>query len=255
MNARTYTDHNRVHWDRHAGARVVHGGDRWKQADPVWGEWAVPEEELGLLPVSMDGLDAIELGCGTAYVSGWMARRGAAVVGIDSSVRQLDVARRFAEEHGVELELIHGVAENVRKADESFDFAISEHGAAIWCDPHIWVPEAWRLLRSGGQLVILGNHPLLMICLTYRDNEPAAPRLRQPYFGLHRFDWHDGDDTATNFNLTISDWIALFFDTGFEILAYHELQSPAPGSVRHFNMTGDWARHWPSEQVWKVRKR
>jgi len=250
-----YTDHNRAHWERHAQSRVTHGGELWKRTEPTWGQWARPEAELGLLPETMEGLDAIELGCGTGYVSGWMARRGATVVGIDNSASQLNLARRFAKEHGIELELIHGIAEKVPKPDESFDFAVSEYGAAIWSDPYVWIPEAWRLLRSGGQLVMLGNHPLLMICLSYSNNEPAAPGFLLPYFGIHRFDWRDNNDMATNFNLTISDWITLFIDTGFEILAYRELQAPSPGSDQHFNVTDDWAHHWPAEHVWKLRKR
>ena len=32
------------------------------------------------------------------------------------------------------------------------DVAISEYGAAIWCDPFAWIPEAHRLLRAGGVL-------------------------------------------------------------------------------------------------------
>ena len=97
----------------------------------------------------MTGTDAIELGCGTAYISAWMVRRGARVVGIDVSEEQLATARRLATEHDRDLELIHCNAEAVPYPDESFDFAISEYGAAIWADPYKWIPEAWRLLRPG----------------------------------------------------------------------------------------------------------
>ena len=45
--------------------------------------------ELRLLPDDLAGLDTVELGCGTAYVSAWLARRGARPVGIDNSRRQL----------------------------------------------------------------------------------------------------------------------------------------------------------------------
>src|SRR5215467_10850269 len=89
MEPTAYTDHNRAHWDKHAGARVSHGAERWRRTEPVWGQWARPDSELGLLPETMESLDAIELGCGTAYISGWMARRGATVVGIDNSARQI----------------------------------------------------------------------------------------------------------------------------------------------------------------------
>ena len=70
------------HWD----ADAAELGRRWRaqlEREPSWGMWGVPLP--GLLPDDMTGLDAIELGCGTAYVSAWMARRGATVVGIDNS--------------------------------------------------------------------------------------------------------------------------------------------------------------------------
>jgi len=48
-----------------------------------------------LLLEDLAGKDAIELGCGTAYVSAWLARRGARVVGIDNSAAQLATARHI----------------------------------------------------------------------------------------------------------------------------------------------------------------
>jgi len=88
------------------------------------------------------GKDVIELGCGTAYVSSSLARRGACVVGIDNSEQQLATAGRLQREHSLDFSLIHGNAENVPYPDASFDFAISEYGACLWADPYRWVPEA-----------------------------------------------------------------------------------------------------------------
>ena len=48
----------------------------------VWGLFHMPERELGVLGDVAD-LDVIELGCGTAYVSAWLARMGARPVGVD----------------------------------------------------------------------------------------------------------------------------------------------------------------------------
>src|SRR5829696_4222079 len=42
--------------------------------------------------------------------------------------------------------LIHGNAEDTGLPDASFDLAVSEYGAAIWADPHRWIPEAARIL-------------------------------------------------------------------------------------------------------------
>src|SRR5947209_6363592 len=103
------------------------------------------------------GPRTIELGCGTGCVSAWLARRGARPVGIDNSEAQLASAREFQREFSLEFPLLHGNAERVPYADESFDLAISEYGASIWCDPYLWIPEAARLLRPGGRLIFLVN--------------------------------------------------------------------------------------------------
>lgn len=250
-----YVRDNRDHWNKHAASWVEMGERAWATAEPSWGMWGIPESELRLLPVDMTGMRSIELGCGTGYVSAWLARRGAEVVGIDVSAEQLATARRLAQEHGVSLTLVEGNAETVPYPDESFDFAVSEYGAAIWADPYKWIPEAWRLLRPGGELVFLGNHPLVTITQRLDVDEPVTRTLLRPYFGLHRIDWDDGEDRGTDFNLTISDWHRLFVDVGFEFVSYHELRAPQPGPEVRFYASADWAHDFPTEQVWKVRKR
>jgi 2-polyprenyl-3-methyl-5-hydroxy-6-metoxy-1,4-benzoquinol methylase len=86
---------NREAWNEWAAEYVEPAERNWASADPTWGVWGVPEAQLRMLPEDMSGMDAIELGCGTAYGSAWMARRGANVTGIDNSQAQLDTARRM----------------------------------------------------------------------------------------------------------------------------------------------------------------
>ena len=249
-----YVLNNREHWDRQADQWVVMGERAWTE-EPSWGIWGIPESELGLLPDDMTGMDAVELGCGTGYVSAWMARRGARCVGIDISEKQLATARRLAAEHGVELELIHGNAESAPYPDGSFDFAISEYGAAIWTDPYNWIPEAWRLLRPGGELSFLGHHPLVMVTQC-RDGEGDVTReLLYPYFGMHRVDWLEDDDPGTEFNLPISEWMRLFDEVGFDVVTFNEIRSPSREGEKRFFVGPDWAHDFPSEQAWRLRKR
>ncbi len=245
---------NRAFWNEQADQWMA-GGERNWAGEPGWGFWNAPEGELEMLPVDMAGMQAIELGCGTGYVSAWMARRGASVVGIDVSERQLATARRLAERNAVELTLVHGNAETVPYPDASFDFAISEYGAAIWCDPYVWIPEAHRLLRPGGALTFLGNHPLTRVC-TPPSGANCDERLHAPYFGMHKQDWRyvEIDPGGIDFNLTISDWLRLFRQTGFEVVDYHELQAPPDITETRFFVSGEWAQRWPSEQVWKLRR-
>src|SRR5262249_15238414 len=170
------------HWDTLAAEYVGSGERAWSRDEPAWGVWRVPESRLHVLPRDLAGLDAIELGCGTAYVSAWLTRRGARVVGIDTSAAQLATARRLQREHGLEFPLIHGNAERVPRPDASFDLAISEYGACLWADPYRWVPEAARLLRPGGLLVFLVNSHLFTLCVPEEDDRPAGDRLLRPSF-------------------------------------------------------------------------
>ena len=248
---------NRALWDGMADDWVAAGERNWAREVPVWGQWAIPDSEVTMLPADMTGLRAIELGCGTAYIAAWMARRGATVTAVDNSERQLETAARLADRHGIELELIHGSAEAVAKPDGSYDFAISEYGAATWADPYAWIPEAHRLLAPGGQLVFLGNHVLTAVCSPADGSLPVTRRLEQPYFGLHRQDWREAidDPGGIEFNLTTSEWIRLFHATGFEIVDFIEPRAPREAEGAPFGVTAEWARDYPSEHIWWLRKR
>lgn len=244
---------NRAYWDAMADRWVAGGEQNWAQDEPAWGIWGVPESELHLLPDDLAGRDVVELGCGTAYVSAWLARRGARPVGIDNSPRQLETARRLQREHGLEFPLHLGNAEATPFRSESFDLAISEYGAAIWCDPYLWIPEAARLLRPGGELIFLGNSVIQMLTVPDTLAEgPSTDLLRRPQFGMRRFEWPDDD--SVEFHISHGDMIRLLRGSGFEILDLIEIQAPPGAETPYEHTTGDWARQWPSEEVWKARK-
>jgi SAM-dependent methyltransferase len=249
---------NRRHWDATAVDWVESGERAWAQSEPTWGIWGISNVELPLLADDLSGKRAIELGCGTGYVSAWMRRRGATVYAIDNSEQQLATARRLAEHHGVTgIEWVHGNAETVDQPDCSFDIAISEYGAAIWCDPSVWVPEAHRLLVPGGTLTMLGNHPLGMVCSPVSGDAPAGRTLERDYFELGRLDWTDAveDPGGIEFNMEISSWFRLFRETGFDVLDYREIRAPHDATGTRFWVTADWAHRFPAEQVWVLAKR
>jgi SAM-dependent methyltransferase len=244
---------NRAVWDEWAAGYEAPGRSNWAQDEPSWGQWSVPEAQLQLFPETVAGLDTIELGCGTAYVSGWLARRGARAVGVDNSAAQLANARRFQAEFAQPFPLIHGSAEEVPLPDASFDLAISEYGASIWCDPYRWIPEAARLLRPGGLLVFLVNGALLMCCLPDEPDGAATDRLLRPYLAMHRFEW--SDDDSVEFHLAHGDMHRLLTTSGFTVEELIEVDVPEGSTTRHPWVPLEWARQWPCEEVWKARRR
>jgi SAM-dependent methyltransferase len=249
---RDYVIRNRATWDLWARDYETPGRVQWAQDEPSWGIWSVPDSQLHVLPDRVDGLDAIELGCGTGYVSAWLARRGARPVGIDNSEAQLRTARALQREHGLEFPLLHGNAESVPLPDASFDLAISEYGASIWCDPYRWVPEASRLLRPGGQLIFLVNGVLAMLTIPDEENGAATDRLLRPYFGMHRFEW--SDDDSVEFHLPHGDMIALLRRCGLAVEELLEIRPPDGSTTRYPFIPLEWAQRWPCEELWKARK-
>jgi SAM-dependent methyltransferase len=193
------------------------------------------------------------LGCGTAYISAWLARRRVRVVGIDNSEAQLETARRLQRQYRLDFPLIHGATEAIPYPDASFDFAISEYGACLWADPQRWVPEAARLLRPGGQLVFLTNSFLLTLCMPPGDGVAATERLSRSAFGMYRDEWPD--NSGVEFHLLHGDWIRLLRRSGFEVEDLVELQPAAGATSRYSFVTIEWARKWPCEEVWKARKK
>ncbi|MFL5822184.1 MAG: class I SAM-dependent methyltransferase [Solirubrobacteraceae bacterium] len=243
---------NRAQWDIWAAEYEADGRRNWARDEPAWGIWAIPESQVSLLPDDVAGLDAIELGCGTGYVSAWLARRGARPVGIDNSQAQLATARELQRTFSLEFPLLHGNAEEVPYPDQSFDLAISEYGASIWCDPYRWIPEAARLLRPGGRLIFLANSALVVLCMPDEEDAPADDRLLRPYFGMHRFEW--SDDDSVEFHLPHGEMISVLRRAGFEVEELIELRPPEGSTTRYPFVTLDWARQWPCEEVWKARK-
>ena len=246
LNRASWTKANAEYTDRKAR-------EAWAKTEIGWGMCEVPEAQVRALP-DLAGKDVVELGCGTAYFGAWLKRAGARrVVGVDVTPAQLETARRMDAEFGLGLELVEANAEETGLADASFDLAVSEYGASIWCDPYKWIPEAARLLRPGGELVFLRGSQLKVLC----EDENGVPteRLTRPQRGLKRIDWVEGDDAGVEFHLPPGDLIRALRSSGFEILDLVELYAPDDAREHdYYPFAPEWAKKWPFEEIWRARK-
>jgi SAM-dependent methyltransferase len=213
--------------------------------------WGVREAELELLDGLPVGAEIVELGCGAGAVVAWLARRGFRPLGVDISRPLLEGAARLEREFNLSIPLLCANAEQLHFERESFDCAISEYGASLWCNPRRWVPEASRLLRPGGRLIFVTNSALLMSC-TPESGGAAGDRLVRDYFSRYRIEF-PGDD-AVEFHLTHGHWVRLLNANGLALENLIETRPPPGAEPRYGFASLEWAQRWPSEEIWVARK-
>ena len=225
---------------------------KWADDDLTWGVFGVPERDLDSLG-DVDGLDVVELGCGTAYVSAWLAKHGARPVGVDVTPAQLATARRCQEQTGIVFPLVEASAEDVPLASASFDLAVSEYGASIWCDPHRWIPEAHRLLRPGGRLWFLRNSTISILCAP--DEGKPSETLQRPQHGMGRLEWPG--EVGVEWQLPHGELFRIIRDVGFDLTDLIELYAPdgAEDHPYYDAFSAEWSRKWPVEEIWVAKKR
>ncbi len=157
--------------------------------------------------------------------------------------------RRFA----ISFPLVAASAEDVPLRHDSFDLAVSEYGASVWCDPARWVPEAARLLRPGGRLVFLTNSVLVTLCVP-EEGGHAEELLHRPQRDMYRTHWSGG---GVEFHPGHGEWIRILRESSFEVVALHELfGAPDAQDHEYYEIaTAAWARRWPVEDLWVAELR
>jgi len=215
----------------------------------AWGLWRVPESELKILG-DVRGLDILELGCGAARWSIALAGKGGRPVGLDLSPTHLRHASRLVHRSRQRVPLVRANAEMLPFRDAAFDLVFCDWGAMTFCDPFRTVPEVSRVLRRNGCLAFATSSPLRVLAQNPRTNR-MGPRLLYDYFGLHRVDYPN----EVNFALPYGEWIRLFRENGFSVERLAEIRPSASARSAYLGRSeSKWARHWPLESIWKVRK-
>ena len=242
---------NRAWWDGDSERYQAVQGQQLRDAGgAAWGVWQIPEADLQVLG-EVAGLTTVELGCGGAQWSIALAQAGASAIAVDLSEAQLRAAWAASREAGVELRLVHASAESLPLPDASADIAFCDWGASRFADPDRWIPEAARILRPGGLLAFSSATPLLDLCWLDGTDAPAT-RLLRDAFGLDRV---VDDGQTVEFQRTDGDWIRCFRRAGLTIEDLIELRPPEGATSSYWDEVAHaWARRWPAEQIWRVRR-
>jgi SAM-dependent methyltransferase len=247
---------NREHWERQADAYQERNRSQLNRWDRLgWGTYDVPEDEIDALG-DVRGRRVLEFGCGGCQSGIKVAMRGGNVSGLDLSFAQLRHGLAHFEETGMRFPIVQASGERVPFRDGSFDLVFCDHGVMGFADPLLTVPEVARVLKPGGLFVFNGTTPWIWVAWGDQDEElPPTREMRADYFGMRSIESADPSWRTTEFQLTYGDWIRLFRANGLVIEDLIELRPDADATTTYDDYAPlEWARAFPAEHIWKVRK-
>jgi ubiquinone/menaquinone biosynthesis C-methylase UbiE len=140
-----------AHWNRRAG----HFDEDFGHSVRTPAERAAWDRVLDLVLPAGGVLEALDIGCGTGFLSLELASRGHRVTGIDFAPAMIAEARKKAVERQFSIRFADADAEQLPFAAGTFDMAVSRH--LLWTLPHpdAAIDEWVRVLRPGGRLIVV----------------------------------------------------------------------------------------------------
>ena len=229
---------NRRWWDADADDYQAAHGAFLGAADFVWCPERLREAEAQLLG-AVTGRRILEVGCGAAGCSRWLASAGARAVALDVSAGMLRHAHSLAAATGVAVPLVQADAEFLPFASASFDIAFTAFGAVPFvADSARLMREVARVLRPGGRWVFAVTHPMRWI---FRDDPgPAGLIAETSYFDRTPYVEFDaaGEPTYVEHHRTLGDRIRELVAAGFLLLDLIEPEWPP-------DLTDEWGQWSP----------
>ena len=213
--------------------------------------WQLPESELRVLG-DVAGKDILELGCGAAQWSILLAGLGARPVGVDNSERQLEHARDALAAAGLDFPLVHAPAETVPLPDASFDIVFADHGANRFADPVC-------LGARGGAAPAAGRPPRLQrLDAASRSCAGTSRPTGWSPSSISTTSACTGSRSRTgrcssSFRTASGSGSSARTASRSRTCGRSSLRPAAESTYRTAEET-EWARKWPMEQIWIVRK-
>ena len=232
---------NRYWWDLDADAYHHEHGGFLGDADFLWCPEGVREEDVQLLgpTSSLSGRRILEVGCGAAMCSRWLAAHGARPIALDVSAGMLRHGRAAGVRTGVDVTLLQADAQWLPIASASIDDAFTSFGAVPFVtDSARVMREVARVLRPGGRWVFSTTHPMRWAFLD--DPGPNGLVASGSYFD--RTPYVESDDrgraTYAEHHRTLGDRVRELRAAGFVLQDLIEPEWPA-------GLTATWGQWSP----------
>jgi SAM-dependent methyltransferase len=225
-------DINHRNWDERAGihARDTTGDymlDRFRAGED--GLHSIEAAELG----DIAGKRVLHLQCHIGRDTLCLARRGAIATGLDFSGVALDVARRLADETGLNARFVQGIVDDAPILTPGpFDMVFTTWGTICWLpDLARWAGAIAAVLAPGGELYFADAHPSFLVLEDHAGRLAPTHDFHTPIDRPLEFvtpTTYTGDPTIMTHQST-REWIhplsailGARLDAGLTLLMFHE---------------------------------
>jgi SAM-dependent methyltransferase len=218
---------NRHWWDSDADAYQDRHKEFLGDVSFMWGPEGLSEQDARLLG-DVAGQRVVEIGCGGGQCGRWLVARGAHVVGMDLSWRQLLHSQRLDRASGAVLPVVQADAQRLPFAGGTFDLAFSAGGSiAFVADATAFLCEVGRVLRPGGRFVFATTHPARWAFLD-EPNEAGLVAVHS-YFDRRAYVEQDdhGNATYIEHHRTLGDLIRCIAAANLRLIDLVEPEWPA----------------------------
>ncbi len=100
------------------------------------------------------GIRILDVGCGGGLICEPLALLGATVVGVDATSRNIEIAKRHAQQQGINIDYRHGTAESAVPTSEHFDVVLNLEVIEHVADPAKLMTDCASRLKPNGLLFI-----------------------------------------------------------------------------------------------------
>ena len=177
------------------------------------------------------GRRILDAGCGAGPISAALRERGAIVSGFDLSAKMVELARRRL---GADTDLrVVDIAQPLPYPDAAFDDVVAVlvlHYLEDWSGP---LAELRRVLRPGGRLFVVVNHPIILKMERRETDYFATTKWSEEY------DFNGQQAVLTYWHRPLHAMTDAFTAAGFRISVISE---PPPSPEAHDLFPDDMAR-------------
>ena len=155
--------------------------------DPVT-KHALPPNEIWNRQAAIEAVEGdpskiLDLGCGTGSTTIMLKQAfpKAEVIGLDLSPQMLVMSDYKAQQLGLNIEWMHGIAETTKFADNEFDVVTASlllHETPNYISQAV-LKEAYRILKPGGQVIILDGHQKTLRNTTWLSDIFEEPYIKE----------------------------------------------------------------------------